>query len=57
MHIQFGAKAQPYRFHYSVCVCVCVCVRVVAWLHSYIQLLATLWAVACQAPLSVGFFL
>ena len=34
----------------GVCVCVCVCVCV------YAQSYPTLWSVACQAPLSVGFF-
>ena len=37
----------------SVCVCVCVCVRVRALSH--VQLFATPWTVACQAPLSMGF--
>ena len=27
-----------------------------AWSFSHVQLLATLWTVACQAPLSMGFF-
>ena len=27
-----------------------------AWLLSHVQLFATPWIVACQAPLSVGFF-
>ena len=36
-----------------MCVCGCVCVCV--WIHlSHIWLLATLWTVACQAPLSMG---
>ena len=30
-------------------VCVCVCV------HSHVLFFATLWTVACQAPLSMGF--
>ena len=35
-----------------VCVCVCAC----ALSHfSCVQLFATLWTVACQAPLSMGF--
>ena len=37
----------------SVCVCVCVCVCV--QLLSHIRLFATLWTVAHQAPLSMGF--
>ena len=35
-----------------VCVCVCVCVRKL----SNVQLLVTPWMVACQDPLSMGFF-
>ena len=35
----------------SVCVCVCVCVCVL----SHVQLFATPWIVAYQAPLSMGF--
>ena len=38
-----------------VCVCVCVCVRVCAQLLSHVQLFATPWTAACQAPLSMGF--
>ena len=34
-----------------VCVCVCVCAQSL----SCIRLFATLWTVACQAPLSIGF--
>ena len=35
-----------------VCVCVCVCV----FSHfSHVQLFVTLWTVACQPPLSMGF--
>ena len=48
----------------SVCVrvCVCVCVCVCVWAHTHTQLLsgvqlfATPWTVACQAPLFLGFF-
>ena len=36
-----------------VCVCVCVCVYV--QLLSCVQLFATLWTVACQAPQSMKF--
>ena len=32
-----------------MCVCVCVCVL------SHVQLFATPWTIACQAPLSMGF--
>ena len=35
----------------GVCVCVCVCVCVL----SLVQLFATPWTVACQAPLSMEF--
>ena len=41
-----------------VCVCVCVCararVRALSW-FSRVRLCATLWTVACQVPLSIGF--
>ena len=37
------------------CVCVCVCVCVVSY-FSHVQLFAMLWAVACQAPLSMEVF-
>ena len=40
----------------SVCVCVCVCVCAHRCTLSCIQLFATLWIVACQTPLSIGFF-
>ena len=35
----------------AACVYVCVCAHVL----SHVQLFATLWNVACQAPLSKGF--
>ena len=41
-----------------ICVCVCVCVRVHARVlnrFSHVQLFATLWTVALQASLSLGF--
>ena len=40
-----------------VCVCVCARVRVRACVHSlsHVQLFVTLWTVASQAPLSLGF--
>ena len=41
-----------------VCVCVCVCVRVCARAlsgFSRVRLFVTLWTVACQASLSMGF--
>ena len=44
-----------------VCVCVCVCARACVHAHarmralSHVQLSATPWTVACQAPLSVEF--
>ena len=37
-----------------VCVCVCVCALVLSS-FSRVQLFATLWTVAHQAPLSMGF--
>ena len=37
------------------CVCACVCVRaLVVSSFSRVQLFATLWTAACQAPLSMG---
>ena len=38
----------------AVCVCVCVCVYVLGH-FSHVQVLATLWTVAHQAPLSMEF--
>ena len=38
----------------SVCVCVCVCMCVCKSL-SHVALFVTLWTVACQSPLSMGF--
>ena len=38
----------------SMCVCVCVCVCVLSC--SVVSDSANLWTVACQAPLSMGFF-
>ena len=41
------------------CVCVCVCARALTCMlsrFSRVQLFATLWSVAHQAPLSMGFF-
>ena len=38
-----------------VCVCVCVCARVRGKCFSCVWLFVTLWTIACQAPLSVGF--
>ena len=40
---------------YGVCVCVCVCVCLGVGGLSRIQLFATPWTVAHQAPLSMGF--
>ena len=43
-------------YAYSMCACVCVCVRALALSHcSCVQLFMTLWTVARQAPLSIGF--
>ena len=39
---------------YICCVCVCVCARVLNR-FSHVQLLATLWTVAPQPSLSIGF--
>ena len=59
--IQFIYAFYPQNFQFSldflsfpsswVCVCVCVCVCAL----SHAQLFATLWTVAHQAPLSIGF--
>ena len=38
----------------KLCVCVCVCVCVFSY-FSRVCLFGTLWTVACQAPLPVGF--
>ena len=40
---------------FNVCVCVCVCVCVRARVLGCVQLLATPWTIAHQAPLSMGF--
>ena len=40
--------------HLYMCVCVCVCVCVQSHFSS-VQLFATLWTVACQAPLLTGY--
>ena len=37
-----------------ICVCVCVCVCICAYLLSPVRLFVTPWAVAHQAPLSMG---
>ena len=51
-----------YAYSMCACVCVCVCARVcvcvcaLALSHfSCVQLIMTLWTVARQAPLSIGF--
>ena len=40
-----------------MCVCVCVCARMRARICalSHFQVFVSLWTIACQAPLSVGF--
>ena len=38
-----------------VCVCVCVCARVCTRALSHVRLFVTLWTIAHQAPLSMGF--
>ena len=46
------------QIHTCVCVCVCVCAHVchaVLNCFSCVQFFVTLWAVDCQAPLSMGF--
>ena len=41
--------------HVCVRVCVCMCVCVCGQLLIRVQLFATPWTIACQAPLSMGF--
>ena len=57
----FFSDLQQVLFTVCVCVCVCVCAR--ARVHvcalscfSHVRLFATLWTVAHQASLSMGFF-
>ena len=58
---KFRGSLESLTQNYSVCVCVCVCVCVWARVHvcvralSRVQLLATSWTAARQAPLSLGF--
>ena len=42
------------KLHMCVCVCVYVCMYVLSG-FSHVRLFVTLWTVACQAPLSMGF--
>ena len=48
---KFLLKSVNWKARVCVCVCVCVCVQ----LFSHVQLFATLWTVACQSLLSMGF--
>ena len=52
-------QIQFYSFYNDSCVCVCVCVHACARMHTcvlgQVQCIATLWTVACQASLSLGF--
>ena len=41
---------------YRVCVCMRVCVCACIQSFSHVRLFATSWTIACQAPLSMGFF-
>ena len=43
------------HWYLVVCVHVCVCVCAYVQLLSCVQLFATLWTVACQAPLSLEY--
>ena len=43
------------EYTYLKYVCVCVCVRAL-YVTCYVRLLVTLWTIAHQIPLSVGFF-
>ena len=44
-------KITPVKYCSQQCVCVCVCVSFL----SHVQLIATPWTIACQAPLSTEF--
>ena len=44
-------KITPVKYCSQQCVCVCVCVSSL----SHVQLIATPWTIACQAPLSTEF--
>ena len=47
-------KAENIKSIVGVCVCVCACAHVLSY-FSHVRLFATLWTIACQAPLSKGF--
>ena len=47
-----GEYIPSFLYFLPISVCVCVCVQSL----SHVWLFATPWAVACQAPLSMGFF-
>ena len=48
-----GTLLSQKRIIYAQCVCVCVCVCSVASVVS--DIFVTLWTIACQAPLFMGF--
>ena len=50
------SQSSLWSLSWVLCVCMCVCVCVCAESFSYVQLFATLWTIACQAPLSMEFF-
>ena len=47
-------RREPSNGSLILCVCVCVCVCTLRPI-SHVQLFATLWTVACQAPLLMEF--
>ena len=49
------SQVKPMSRGVCVCVCVCMCVCVCGQSLSYVQLFATAWTRAHQAPLSMGF--
>jgi len=50
-------RSEPVIVPLCVCVCVCVCVCLCSHMRSAVSdSYATLWTIACQAPLSMGFF-
>ena len=49
-----GTSCDRHYMYVYICVCICMCVLMLSC-FSRVQLFATLWTVACQAPLSIGF--
>ena len=53
LYLAFNWQFQEIVF-LGVCMCACVCASVLSH-FSHVWLFVTLWTVACQAPLSMGF--